>query len=175
MEDRHHLTADTYEEGRLSLEDYLDRVVFYKERPFTQGQFRNFMFAQSKAFPQMIELIARLKRRYGLKTAAVSNEGRELNAHRIQEFKLEKVIDFFVCSCFVHIRKPDADMFRLALDFAQVQPREIVYIENTPMFVDIAEEFGIRSILHVDYPTTCAELALLGLPSADLVPSKVTS
>ena len=28
MEERHHLTFDTYEEGKLSLDEYLNRVVF---------------------------------------------------------------------------------------------------------------------------------------------------
>ena len=61
MEDRHHLTFDTYEEGKLTLEEYLDRVVFYQKRAFSRDQFRRFMFAQSKPFPKMIELIRRLK------------------------------------------------------------------------------------------------------------------
>jgi putative hydrolase of the HAD superfamily len=47
MENRHHLTFDTYEEGKLTLEEYLRRVVFYEERSFTPAQFRKFMFAQS--------------------------------------------------------------------------------------------------------------------------------
>src|SRR5271166_4440594 len=88
MENRHHLTFDTYEEGKLTLEEYLDRVVFYQKRPFTRAQFRHFMFAQSKPYPDMIELCARLKARYRLKIAVVSNEARELNAHRIRTFEL---------------------------------------------------------------------------------------
>jgi phosphoglycolate phosphatase-like HAD superfamily hydrolase len=89
MEDRHQLTFDTYEEGKLTLEEYLGRVVFYQKRPFTRAQFRRFMFAQSKPYPEMIELVAQLKVRHGLKIAVVSNEARELNAHRIRKFKLD--------------------------------------------------------------------------------------
>jgi putative hydrolase of the HAD superfamily len=163
MEDRHHLTFDTYEEGKLTLEEYLGRVVFYQKRTFTRTQFRRFMFAQSKPYPEMIELVARLKVRHGLKIAAVSNEGRELNAYRIRKFKLDGFVDAFISSCFVHVRKPDADIFRLALDIAQVPARQVVYIENTPMFVQVAEGLGIRSILHTDYRSTCAKLASLGL------------
>ena len=111
----------------------------------------------------MIELIAQLKVRYGLKIAVVSNEGRELNSHRIRKFKLNGFVDFFISSCFVHVRKPDAEIFRLALDIAQTPARQIVYIENTPMFVQIAEGLGIRSILHTDYKSTCAQLASFGL------------
>jgi putative hydrolase of the HAD superfamily len=165
MEDRHHLTFDTYEEGKLTLEEYLDRVVFYQKRPFTRARFRRFMFAQSKPFPEMISLVAQIKARQGVKVAVVSNEGRELNAYRIRKFKLDGFVDSFISSCFVHVRKPDADIFRLALDIAQATARQVVYVDNTPMFVQIAEGLGIRSILHTDYRSTCAKLASLGLQS----------
>ena len=165
MEDRHHLTFDTYEEGKLTLQEYLGRVVFHQKRPFTRAEFRRFMFAQSKPYPEMIELIRKLKAKYGLKIAVVSNEGRELNAYRIRKFKLDGFVDAFISSCFVHVRKPDADIYRLALDIAQVPARQVVYIENTPMFVQVAEGLGIRSILHTDYRSTCAKLASLGLPN----------
>ena len=163
LEDRHHLTFDTYEEGKLTLEEYLDRVVFYEERPFTPAQFREFIFAQSKPFPKMIELVRRLKARYGLRIVVVNNEARELNSHRIRKFKLDAFVDSFISSCFVHVRKPDADIFRFALDIAQTPARKVVYIENTAMFVQIAEGLGIRSILHTDYVSTCAQLASFGL------------
>ena len=167
MEDRHHLTFDTYEDGKLTLEEYLDRVVFHRKRTFTRAQFRRFMFAQSKPYPEMIELVARLKVRYGLRIAVVSNEARELNLHRIRTFKLNKFVDFFISSCFVHIRKPDEDMFRLALDISQTPTEQIIYIEDTPMFVRIAEGLGIRSILHTDYQSTRAKLSALGLKIID--------
>jgi len=163
MEDRHHLTFDTYEEGKLTLEEYLGRVIFYQKRPFTRAQFRRFMFAQSKPYPEMIELVRKLKTKYGLRVAVVSNEARELNSHRIQKFKLDGIVDTFISSCFVHLRKPDADIFRLALDIVQAPAQRVLYIENTPMFVRIAEGLGIRSILHTDYRSTCAKLASFGL------------
>jgi putative hydrolase of the HAD superfamily len=167
MEERHNLNFNTYEEGKVTLEEYLRRVVFYRERPFTHARFRRFMFAQSKPYPEMIELAARLKVRHGLKIIVVSNEGRELNAYRIRKFKLDGFVDSFISSCFVHLRKPDADIFRLALDTAQAPARQVVYIENTPMFVQIAEGLGIRSILQTDYRSTCAKLASCGLEVAE--------
>ena len=165
IEDRHHLIFDTYEEGKLTLEEYLGRVVFYQKRPFTQAQFRRFMFEQSKPYPEMIGLIRRLKAQYGLKIVVVSNEARELNSHRIRKFKLDEFVDSFISSCFIHLRKPDVDLFRVALDISQVPAEQIIYIENTPMFVQIAEELGIKSILHTGYKTTCAKLASFGLPN----------
>ena len=115
----------------------------------------------------MIDMVTRLKVRHGLKIAVVSNEARELNAHRIRKFKLGAVVDFFISSCFVHVRKPDADIFRLALDIAQAPVRQVLYIENTPMFVEIAEGLGIRSILHTDYRSTCVQLTKLGLQNGE--------
>ncbi len=167
MEERHHLTFDTYEEGKLTPAEYFARVVFYEKRPFTPAQFRNFMFAQSKPHPEMIELVRNLKAEYGLKIAVVSNEARELNAYRIRKFKLSEFVDSYISSCYVHVRKPDADIFRLALDIAKVPARHVVYIENTPMFIQVAEGLGIRSILHTDYRSTCSELAALGLQNSE--------
>ncbi len=165
MEDRHRLISDICEEGKLTLAEYLDWVVFNEKRPFTRAQFRRFMFAQSKPWPEMIERVRRLKAKYELKTVVVSNEARELNSYRIRKFKLDRFVDAFISSCFVRLRKPDADIYRLALDVAQAPVRQVVYIENTPMFVQAAEGFGIRSILHTDCNSTCAELASLGLQS----------
>ncbi len=163
MEERHVLNFDTYEEGKVGLNDYLSRVVFYKQRSFTPAQFRQFMFAQSKPYPDMLELAKQLKARHGLKIVVVSNEGRELNAHRIEKFRLNQFVDAFVSSCFVHVRKPDVDIFRLALDIAQTPARAVFYIENTAMFIEVAEGLGIRSHLHTDFQSTRARLAALGL------------
>jgi len=166
MDARHRLNFEIHEEGKLAFEDYLSRVVFYEKRPFTRAQFRSFMCAQSKPFVEMIGLVSQLKTRHGLKIAVVSNESRELNAYRIRKFKLGGFVDSFISSCFVHLRKPDIQMFRLALDVAQTTAEQVIYIENTEMFVQIAESLGIRSILHTDYRSTSAKLASLGLGTA---------
>lgn len=165
LEARHHLTFDTFEEGKITLEEYLQRVIFHRARAFTEAEFRTFMLAQSTPDTDMIALMRRLKAQYGLKVAVVSNEGRELNQHRINTFQLNTLVDAFISSCFVHLRKPDIELFQLALDISQADAAHVIYIENTPMFVQVAESLGIRSILHVDYATTRAHLATLGLSS----------
>ena len=125
------------------------------------------MFEESKPYPKMISLIARLKDRYGFKVGIVSNEAREINTYRIKKFKLGTLAEFFVSSCFVHLRKPDADIFRLALDIAQASVEEVLYLDNTPLFVQVAESLGIRSLLHEDYSSTRTKLASLGLELPD--------
>jgi putative hydrolase of the HAD superfamily len=163
VEDRHHLTFVTYEEGKLTLKEYLNRVVFYEKRSFSPAQFKDFMFAQSTPFLEMIEFVQQLKEQYKLKIAVVNNEARELNKQRIEKFQLNRFVDFFISSCFIHFRKPDADIFRIALDIAQVPAEQVVYIEDVQMFVDVAKDLGIRSIRHKDYLSTSEELASMGL------------
>ena len=163
MNERHHLTFDTYEEGKLTLQQYLDRVVFHAERSFSHDDFRAFMFEQSQPKRAMIDLIRKLKQAHGLKTAAVSNEGRELTVHRIRAFDLGSFIDFFVSSCFVHFRKPDEDIFRMALDISQVDPGQAVYIDDRALFVEVARSLGIQGIVHEDEERTRKALEGFGL------------
>jgi putative hydrolase of the HAD superfamily len=163
MDERHRLNFDTYECGKMTLSQYLGRVVFYQPRSFSEQDFREFMFAQSKPIPQMIELVRALKSRYKLKVAVVSNEGRELTEYRIRSFELAGFIDFFVSSCFVHLRKPDEEIYRLALDLAQVAPAQVAYLEDRPLFVAVAASLGMHAIHHVDYSSTVEKFAGLGL------------
>ena len=161
-EERHHLTFDTYEVGKITLDEYLDRVVFYKKQSFTRKKFRQFMYDQSRPFPEMIALLQQLKKKYGLKIAVVSNEGRELAEYRIKQFNLHQLADFFIVSSFVHFRKPDVDIFRIALDTAQVRPAQVVYIEDRPMFVQVAKGLNIHGLRHIDYKITGSKLEKFG-------------
>ncbi len=163
MDERHHLTFHTYEVGKLSLEDYLSRTVFYKERIFSRDSFIMFMFAQSRAYPEMIELMKQVKSTHRLKIISISNEGRELTEYRIKRFDLRSFIDSFVSSCFVHVRKPDYDIYAMAMDIAQASCDEVLYIEDREMFVEAARCVGIEGIVHKDYQSTRESLAALGL------------
>ncbi len=163
MDERHHLTFDTYEEGKISLDEYLRRTVFYTERNFTKEEFKEFMMQLSQPLPEMIDMVKSLKAKHNLRLAVVNNEGKELNDYRINTFGLEGFIDFFISSCFVHIRKPDADIFKLALDVAHAKPEEVVYIDDRAMFIHVADRIGIKGIIHKDVAETKAKLAEFGL------------
>ncbi|HUP03375.1 MAG TPA: HAD family hydrolase [Bryobacteraceae bacterium] len=162
-EERHRLAFDAYELGKTTLDDYLGSVYFDRKRSFTRAAFRRFMLEQSRPLPDMLALVRRLKARHGLRIAVVSNEGRELNHYRIRKFKLNAMVDCFVSSSFVRLRKPDPEIFRLALDLTQAPRDQVVYIENTAMFAQLGESLGIRTILHKDCESTRAKLAELGL------------
>lgn len=163
MEQRHHLNYDTHEAGKLSLDDYLARVVFYRPRPFSPEAFKVFMRAQSRSCPRMLAFVRELKARHRLKIVVVSNEGRELNLYRIQAFRLAEFVDFFVSSCFTGLRKPDADIYRLALDLAQTQPAQVACIDDRALFVEVARGLGMRGIRHTGCAATRKALEKLGL------------
>ncbi len=163
LNERHHLSFNTYEDGKLTLDQYLDQVIFYEPRPFTRHQFRDFMYAQSQPFPDMIDLIKAIKERYRVRVLVVSNEGRELTLHRVRAFSLDSFVDAFISSCFVHFRKPDRDIYRLALDVSQAPPHHVIYLDDRPLFVQIAADMGIHSLVHKNIETTRQALAAHGL------------
>jgi len=163
IDSRHRQMFELFETDEISWREYLDRVVFNEPRAFTYDEFTSFALAHSRAYAEMIELVRRVKENHRLKVVIVSNEGRELTEYRLKLLDLASVADIFVCSCFVHLRKPDKAIFRLACDLAQAAPRQVVYIEDRELFVEVAAALGIRGIVHRGVESTRAALADLGL------------
>jgi len=146
MDERHHLTFDTFEEGKLTLDEYLDRVFFNQKRSFSKEDFIKFMFDQSAAFEETISFFKDLKKKHNLKAVAVNNEGRELNEHRIKKYKLGELFDGYISSCYIHLRKPDSDMLRMACDVSQTPPEHALYVDDRLMFVEVARKYGIQAL-----------------------------
>ncbi len=163
MEARHNMIAGIYEEGKLSIDVYLDFVIFHKEQEFRRETFIAYMKAQSTPFPEMLDLYRNIRAAHGTRVVAVSNEGRELADHRIKKFELSTLIDTFIVSSYVGFRKPDPNIFKMALDIAQVAPQEIVYIDDRQMLAEAAAKMGLRSIWHRSYSATKTKLAKHGL------------
>ena len=154
MNERHKIAFDAYETGKIDLDYYLQLIVFYQKRNFTKEAFRDFMFAQSQPLQPMIDWICKLKEHYKIKTSAVNNEGRELNDYRVFTFQLDRFIDVFVSSSYVHLRKPDKDIYKLAMDILLVKPEECLYIDDRPIFIEVARSLGIHAIHHVSLEET---------------------
>lgn len=163
MDSRHRLVFDTFEIGKLTLEGYLNHTIFYKKRSFTRKQFEEFMYAQSQPHPEMIDLIRKLKEKHHLKIGVVSNEGRELTEYRNHKFSLTKFVDFFIVSSLVHLKKPDLDIYRLALDVGQVTADQVVYIDDRALLTEIASSLGLHVIHHTSLETTKQALVSFNL------------
>ncbi len=161
--ERHGYLSSLYEEGKMTLNDYLDKAIFYEERSFSETDFKNFIFSQSEPVPKMIELFKNLKSKYKLKIVSLNNEGLELSRYRVETFKLNDLFDFFVTSCFVNMRKPDENIYKLAMNLAYSKCEESLFIDDRYFNVETAANLGINAFQHKDYKTTREELARYGL------------
>ena len=162
MDERHHLTFDTYELGKLSLDDYLKRAVFYTDRDFTKEEFKTFMYEQSQPYEEMISFFKSLKAKYHFNVVALNNEGRELNDFRIKKFRLDKLFDSFASSCYVKLRKPDIDIFHIALDIAHTTPSRSIYVDDRLLYIEVASAIGIHTVHHQTLDNTKEKLKEFG-------------
>jgi putative hydrolase of the HAD superfamily len=157
----HNFIYNVYEIGKISLDDYLDTVVFNLPRDFTKNEFKDFMFAQSKELPDMLQWLIKWKQDCGFRIISINNEGKELNDYRIEKFGLHQCFDAFISSGEVGMRKPDPGIYRLAMGIAQVKPENCVYFDDRAMLVQQAQKMGIHSFHHQDFETTKKNLETL--------------
>jgi len=154
MDVLHHFIFNVYEIGRISLDDYLDTVVFNHSRDFTKEHLKEFIFSQSIELPGMLQWLKKWKQDCGFRVISINNEGKELNDYRIKKFGLHRCFDAFVSSCETGMRKPDPGIFKLAMGIAQVSPQQCVYFDDRPLLVQAAQKLGIRSFHHQTFSST---------------------
>lgn len=166
LEQRHRRAEDEFETGKITLETYLDRIVFFRERPFDRDRFKDFIFAQSRENKETRVLLDELTatRRYFL--AALNNESEELNAYRIRKFDLARNFTAFFASCYLRVRKPDPLIYRLALGIAQRAPQECIFIDDRPANLEPAKALGMGTILFRSAEELRASLAESGVSPA---------
>ena len=151
----HNFIFNVYEIGKISLNDYLDTVIFNKQRDFTKEEFINFMYDQSQLLPDTLSWFVEWKRKHEhVKIISLNNEPRELNQYRIQKFNLHDFFDAFVTSCEVGMRKPDPGIYFLGLGIAQARPEECIYFDDRYMLVQAAKKTGIRAFHHTSFENT---------------------
>lgn len=147
FEDRHELVLDAFEKGEISLDTYLQRVVFYRDRPFTKGDFRDFIYTQSQILPSgALDFLGQLARQKGYFLAALSNESAEITEYRIDKFHLRNYLEAFFSSCYLGVRKPHAEIYRRALKISHRTPEESIFIDDRGLNLECARELGMRTI-----------------------------
>lgn len=145
-EDRHELVVGRFETGRLSLDHYLDRTIFYRPRDFGKDEFKNYMFAQSRAIGGTLDVVGRLANSGRYLLGTLNNESRELNLYRIDHFGLRKYFSVFMSSSFLGVKKPEDEMFRLVLDLSQRQPEECMFIDDRSLNLECAARSGLKTL-----------------------------
>lgn len=161
FEERHKELAPMFEEGKLTFDEYLERVIFYQPRTFSREEFKQFIFSLSKPKPQSLELARSLSAKYFMGT--INNESRELNEYRIRNFGLAEYFDLFVSSCYVGLRKPDQRIYKLALDLTQHTPEECCFIDDRPPNIEGAAKAGFATVLMKDPQQLRRDLQALGV------------
>lgn len=146
FQSRHELVVSSFERGKITLDEYLDRTVFYTARPFTRGTFRDFMFSLSQPFPEVLQFAQSLTDSGKYFMSTINNESRELNDHRIETFGLRKIFRLFVSSCFVGLRKPERDIYRLALEITQFPAEQCCFIDDRALNLECAAQMGMHTI-----------------------------
>jgi len=161
--ERHDLSFPAFDAGQITLDQYLDRTLFYRTRKFTREEFTAFMFAQSKEYPEsraVLDDAARTGRYY---VASINNEPRELNQYRIEAFNLRKNFQAFFSSCYLHSRKPEEQIYRIALDVSQRAPERSVFIDDRPLNLENPRRLGMHVIHFENAQQLRADLQALGI------------
>ena len=163
FEKRHELANPAWERGEISLEEYLARTIFYSERKFSAREFEEFMYAQSQALPESLELVRGIACSRQCFMAVISNESAEINAYRIQKFGLRGMFAAFFSSCYVGIQKPDVRIFQMALNVTQRRPDECIFVDDRAENVEGARKAGMNGIHFQNVAQFSAELKKLGV------------
>jgi putative hydrolase of the HAD superfamily len=168
FQERHDLANPAFETGRITLDTYLDRTVFYRKRTFTRDEFKAFIFDQSREFPESRAVLARVAKSAKYFLATINNEPRELNLLRIEKFNLAKEFEAFFSSCFVGLRKPEEGIYRLALDVTQRRPGECLFIDDRALNLECARQLGMRTIHFQNAARLSEDLTANGVSMAEL-------
>jgi len=146
FESRHEMLVSSFERGKITLQEYLERTIFYRPRTFTLDAFKQYMFSLSQPRPETLQLAKDLSHSCNYLMSTINNESKELNLYRIQTFGLGEIFSLFVSSCFVGLRKPEDAIYRLALDITQRPPEECCFIDDRPLNLDSAARLGMHVI-----------------------------
>lgn len=166
IDKRHHLMFDSYERGFLNFEQYLRYVFFHQPRSFELAEVRDLIYAGSVPWPDSISLFHRVKLANKIKLALISNEGQGITEHRMEKFGLPAIADFIVVSHCVHMRKPDAQIWELALNLAHVKVEQAIYVDDREIFVQRAADLGFTAFQHVSVEQTKQNFEKLGLKTS---------
>lgn len=164
FEVRHEAVLQAFETGKMGLEEYLDRVIFYRARDFTREQFKKFIYAQAKAMLDSLafmERLARKPRKYLI--SSLNNESRDLNEYRIDTFGLRAYFDVFLSSCYLGVRKPDVEIYERALEITQRRGDETIFIDDRAENLEGARAVGMNAIQFKDAAQLERELKSLGV------------
>ena len=163
FEQQHRDAVGTFEQGRMTLDEYLDATVFYRERDFSREVFVDFMLAESRPDEVTIALARRLAGTGKYRMMTLNNESLELNLHRIQRFGLPEIFEAFFTSCWLGVTKPSRQIYDVALGISQASPERAVFIDDRGPNLMPARALGMETIHFTTGDHLAGQLAALGV------------
>jgi putative hydrolase of the HAD superfamily len=148
FEQRHQEQEPLWDRGRITMREYLDRVIFHRTRPFTVEQVEEYIIGCSKPHPETIAFAEEIFRSGNFLQAAVNNEPLELNLRRIQHYGLRRCFTAFFSSCFLGEAKPDLEIYRKTLMILQRSAAECLFIDDRVVNVESAGKLGMKACLY---------------------------
>ncbi len=161
--DRHEMVVSSFERGKIGLDEYLDRTVFYRPRPFSREEFREYVFSLSQPRNEVLRFAKGLTDSGKYLMGTINNESRDLNLYRIERFGLRSIFSLFISSCFVGLRKPEKDIYRLALETTQQPPEECCFIDDRALNLEEAKRLWMHTIEMDGIERLRTELQRLGV------------
>jgi putative hydrolase of the HAD superfamily len=164
LEAHHSKAFEAWERGEISLNEYLDAVVFYEPRSFSHEEFFAAMCAQSKTLPDgAIGILAELAASDKCMIGALNNEARETNEFRLVNFGLRSYLKFAFTSCYMGLRKPDPTIYRRALGILGKSADRCLFIDDRLENVAAAAAVGLKAVRFIGADALRLDLQALGV------------
>jgi putative hydrolase of the HAD superfamily len=161
--ERHDLSMPAFDAGQITLNQYLDRTLFYRARNFSREDFTAFMFAQSKEYPETRAVLDDVARSGKYYVASINNEPRELNNYRIEEFALRRDFQAFFSSGYLNARKPEETIYKIALEVSQRPSEKSIFIDDRPLNLECPRRLGMYAVHHQNAKQLRGDLQALGI------------
>jgi putative hydrolase of the HAD superfamily len=147
FESRHEKPNDAWERDMITISGYLKETIFYEPRAFTEADFLEAMKAVSVPIPATaIPVVRDLAENGKYLVGTLNNESRILHEYRMEKYGLTPYLDFQLCSAYVGMRKPDADIYRRAIDIVGRPASRICFIDDRAGNADAARSAGMTAI-----------------------------
>jgi putative hydrolase of the HAD superfamily len=144
---RHEEIVGAWEEGRVSIDEYLDITIFYEPRDFSRHEFVEFMHSQSVPDMKTVAIAQELTGQARFTLMTLNNESDELNRYRIGKFRISEVFEAFLSSCWLGVRKPTQNFYERGMGIAQADPRTSLFIDDRQQNLSPAKKLGMQVIL----------------------------
>jgi putative hydrolase of the HAD superfamily len=144
---RHKEVIGEWEEGSMTLDEYLEVAVFHTRRTFSREEFIQFMYSQSIPDEATITIARQLSRQAGYTLMTLNNEAEELNRHRIEKFGISQIFEAFLSSCWLGVRKPLRRFYNRGLGIAHADAATSLFIDDRQQNLISAGTLGMNVIL----------------------------